>query len=415
MCGRMVVHIGQNIMTTKKTFLWGVVNIAQQTEGYDTTSDWAPWARRAWGPPIGVANDYYHRYAQDHALAQSLGCTAMRVSIAWSRVEPADGYFDAAAIAHYRAMLMDIRSRGMQTVVGLWHWSVPAWCARRYPPHTAAFTERCMQFVQRMCESCGDLIDVVVPLNELNVFISAGYVSGERPPFLQSRVRAALAAHRLLAVHRQTYVLWKKTYPAAVVGSTFLWNDEQPAHGTLVQKVVLRIKRAITTTWMLRAVAPTSDFLGINYYTSDTFYIGRSGGRWGMHGTNDWHSPDVWQSFPKGLYRVLMEVRRFGKPIMILENGKPTHDVIDDRDRQAMLAQTLTWMRKAIADGADVRGYFHYSLCDSYEWTGGYDAKFGLCGVNRTTGMRTVRGSARLYKTLIARYGTVFSQHHHTS
>ncbi len=388
----------------QERFLWGAVNIAQQTEGGDATSDWALWARRALVPPIGEANDYRHRYANDHAIAQSLGCTALRVSIAWSRVEPREGVFNDAAVAHYRALLLDLRARGMTTVVGLWHWSVPSWCA---PVHHRAFVVQYMRFVQKICDTCGDVIDVVVPLNEPNVFLSTSYISGERPPFLTSRLRATFAAHHLLVAHRETYAAWKARYPHTPIGSTFLWNDEQPAHGTIAQKVFVRTKRCVTTTWMVRALAGSSDFIGINYYTSDTLYFGHSGGRWGVHGTNEWHSPDVWRTFAKGLYRVLMDVRRFGKPIMILENGKPTHDVVRDTDRQEMLTETLAWMRKAIADGADVRGYFHYSLCDGYEWTSGYDFRFGLVGVHRVTQERTVRDSGKLYKTLIARYGRV--------
>ncbi len=251
------------------------------------------------------------------------------------------------------------------------------------------------------------MIDIVVPLNEPNVFLHMGYISGERPPFLTSRLRAVRAAYHLHVMHRKTYAVWKARYPATPIGSTFLWNDEQPAHRTIAQKLFLRAKRCMTTAWMVRSLARSSDFIGINYYTSDTFYFGYSGGRWGVHGTNDWHSPDVWRTFAKGLYRVLMEVQRFGKPVMILENGKPTHNVVHDTDRQVMLAEIFAWMRKAISDGADVRGYFHYSLCDGYEWTSGYDFHFGMVGVHRATQERILRDSGRLYKRLIARYGTV--------
>ncbi len=108
-------------MAMQGNFLWGVVNIAQQTESGDANSDWTLWARRALVPHIGTANAYEQRYAEDHTIAQSFGCTALRVSIAWSRVEPEEGVFNDAAVAHYRALLLDIRARGMQTVVGLWH------------------------------------------------------------------------------------------------------------------------------------------------------------------------------------------------------------------------------------------------------------------------------------------------------
>lgn len=382
-------------------FLWGVVNIGQQTEGYEKNSNWAKWSERHLVPEIGYANSYWHRYVDDHDIADSIGCNALRTTIEWSRIESREGEFDKSAVEHYRRILMDIKDRDMVTVVGLWHWSVPLWLEERYGMHDKECVKKFHIFVQYVCEHLSDVIDHVVVLNEPNVYIATSYSSGKRPPFFKDPIKSFCVMRNLIHMHKNTYILWKEHNPDAMIGSTVLYNHEKGVNNTLSQRMYIFFKRYFFVTFLIKGLLRHSDYIGINYYTNDSFFFGKSGGRWGVHGTNDWQSADVWKNFPEGLYHVLKDFKKYKKPIMILENGKPTNCGADDLDRQEFLEKSISYMEKAMAEGVDVRGYFHYSLCDSYEWDSGYDFKFGLVEIDRKTLDRRRRKSCDVYAQII--------------
>lgn len=384
------------------TFLWGVVNIGTQTEQDHGTGTWSAWARRDLVPRIGRANAYDLLYHSDHDLVEELGCNAMRITVEWSRIEPREGFFDLETIIQYREILQDLKDRHIKTVVGLWHWNIPMWCEEKYGMHDRCIVDKFMTYVNHVCDNLGDLIDVIVVLNEPMIYVHTGYIKGVRPPFLRSSYRAFHALRHMIIMHQRTYVMWKEKYPHTLIGTTSIWNDERGACDTKIQNLFLKIKTYIFVTFIIRGINAYSDYVGINYYTSNSFFFGKSGGVWGVHGTNDWHDPDVWHVFPEGLYRILTKASIFCKPIMIMENGKPTDSGHDDVDRQKFLKQTIGYMKKAMSDGIHVSGYFHYCLCDSYEWDSGYDFKFGLVEIDRTTQARKKRASFDTYKKIIA-------------
>ena len=385
----------------QKNFLWGVVNIGAQTEGGQVYSDWSRWSCRGQVSEMGVANNYWNQFEGYHEIAYSIGCNAFRTTIEWSRIELREGEFDENAVEHYKKILQDMKENDMVTVVGLWHWSVPAWFEDSYGIHKKEGIKKFQRFARYICDELGDVIDQIVILNEPNVFVSTSYVAGEHPPFFKDRVKAFFAKKNLIEIHRDVYCIWKERYPDVLIGSTFLWNHEYGAENTLLQKTYIFIKQYFWVRWWIKKILKCSDYIGINYYTSDGVFFGKSSGRCGVHGTNDWHDPDVWKIFPEGLYHVLMQVKKYDKPVYILENGKPSVFGVDDDDRQEFLTKTIAYMKKAMDDEVDVRGYFHYSLCDSYEWNSGYDFKFGLVEIDRTGLICTKRKSCQTYARII--------------
>lgn len=386
----------------QKPFLWGVTNIGAQTEGRCTASNWALWERRGLVPTSGHANDYWQRFVEDHDLAQDLGVGGFRLTVEWSRIEPQEGAFDIAAIKHYRTILEDLQRRNIKTVVGLWHWSVPAWFENKYGMHHHSSPEHFLRFASRVRDGLGDVIDMVVVLNEPMVYIGTSYLQGTRPPFIRSLLKGERVLNNLILIHNQTYDVWKEKYPQTLVGSTHLWNDIRWRFRGIFGTLFNTLTAYFRVHYISRRTNTKSDFLGVNYYSSNRFFCGKSGGRWGIHGTNDWHDGDVWKSFPSGLHRVLNSASVYDKPLYILENGKPTNLGPDDYDRQEFLTASVHEMHKAVLDGAPVEGYFHYSLCDSYEWNSGYDFRFGLVEIDRKTLLRTKRRSFETYKKLIA-------------
>ena len=388
-------------MTSDKQFLWGVVNIGQQTEGFGKNSNWDVWAGRGVVPEIKGANSYWKYYKKYNTLIQELGCNAVRITVEWSRIEPQEGVFDECAVNHYEKIIDDLHNKKIKVVVGLWHWSVPYWFEKKYGLHSLKTVNLFLRFAKYVEKRLGDKIDIIVVLNEPSVFISSSYLAGKRPPFIRSWFKALVAKHNLIKMHKQVYLLWKERNPGVLVGSTFLYNDESPRDGSIFQNVYLKLRRLAQNELMIYKLLKYSDYIGVNYYTSDRFFFGYSGGKIGLHGTNDWHSPDVWRTFAGGLYGVLMQLKKYNKPIFIMENGKPTNSGIDDNDRQELLKDSIKYMKRAIDHGADVKGYFHYSLVDSYEWDSGYDFKFGLLEFDRKRSKIIKRKSYDIYKKII--------------
>jgi beta-glucosidase len=103
-------------------------------------------------------------------------------------------------------------------------------------------------------------------------------------------------------------------------------------------------------------------------------------------------------SYPEGLYRAIQRVSKLGVPIYITENG--IADAKDDR-RAQFISQYLYTVSKAIADGYDIKGYYYWSLMDNFEWSLGYDMKFGLYSVDMTTQVRTLKEGAKRYQEII--------------
>jgi beta-glucosidase len=364
-------------------------------------SDWTRWSLRGQVPYIGLANDYWCQYRTYHQLVQDLGCNAFRISIEWARVEPRQNEFDHEAILHYREILIDLKNRGLTTVVGLWHWSMPVWFEDHYGMHHTKAPKLFEQYVDVLIRELGELIDVVIVLNEPHVFVSSGYIHKKRPPFFCDYTKAYRVTHNLVKIHKRTWHQWKEHFKEVRIGSTFLVNDESGATDSIIQNTYLCMKRYLSYAWWIKKTLKYSDYIGINYYTSDQIFFGKSGGKYGVHGTNDWHSLHVWKKFPAGLHRVLMRTKKYHKPVYVMENGKPTDHGVRDSDRQIFIAKTLSYVKKAIDDGVDVRGYFYYSLCDSYEWDSGYDFKFGLVQIDRDTSQLTQRASFDVYAQII--------------
>jgi beta-glucosidase len=147
------------------------------------------------------------------------------------------------------------------------------------------------------------------------------------------------------------------------------------------------------------------DFIGLNYYYRDTVKFVLKGGRYGAIDTrnpNQEVSDLGWDIFPKGIYHVLKYLKKYKKPIYITENG-----IADAKDakRAKFIKEHLKWMHKAISEGADVRGYFHWSLLDNFEWDKGFWPRFGLVEIDYKTMERKIRNSALEYKKIIENGG----------
>ena len=393
----------QKILEFPPDFLWGTSTSAYQIEG-GVTNDWSEWESsdlrfknldsRGLDPNdfiCGQGCDSYNRYEEDFDLAKSLNTNAIRFGIEWARVEPEKGEFSEKEIEHYRDVIQAVKARGFKIVLTLWHWTNPLWLAREGGWTNKKAVEYYSRYVKRMVEEFGDDIDYYVTLNEPMVHISNGYMTGKFPPNKKNIFAARKVFNNLVRAHKEAYKLIHIRNAHASVSITQLTNYFEPARKWLLDEIIMA--KLFDYFWNLRFLNKIKnhlDYIGVDYYFHDRII---------------WYPPykknlnkkttDMgWEIFPEGIYQVLKLLNRYKKPIIILENGLADKE---DKHRTDFIRDHIYNVYRAIEEGVDVRGYFHWSLLDNFEWAEGWVPKFGLFEVNRKTFERKMRPSAKVY------------------
>lgn len=392
-------------------FLWGAATAAYQVEGGIENCDWAEAAREGRVPVCGRACDHYHRYEEDFDIAKSLGHNAHRFSIEWARIEPEEGKFDEREIAHYRAVLLALRARGLMPFVTLWHFTQPLWFSRSGGFERSDAPEVFARYCAYVVAQLGDLIEHASTINEPNVWAGHGWVYGAWPPFKRGRIlwkklgkedgtsekTGARARHRhlwqyfivernLARAHREAYRRIKAVAPHVQV-SVVKHVRVFMSVGGVVSGLRARLMQYLQTYRFMNAVHDCCDEIGLNYYRH-TIY--------GDTRTYDKTDMD-WEIFPEGTYHALKILARYNKPIFIAEAGLA--DEADTRRAGYITAQVAA-MWRAMQEGVVVRGHMYWSLFDNYEWALGFAKRFGLVAINYETLERTIRPSAYVYKKI---------------
>ena len=389
------------------SFLFGTATAATQIEGGCTTSDWHAFARRPGaikhGDTPDVACDSWRRWPEDVALQVSLGMGAYRMSIEWARVEPRPGEIDRVALDEYRKMLGALRDAGIEAMVTLHHFTLPAWLADRGGVLADGFAERLARLARVATDALGDLCRLWITVNEPNILAAHAYLLGVWPPARKSPRLAWQAQRRLLDAHDAAYRAIKDSRgDAAQVGVAHHLRAVEPERaGSSRDRAAAGVFRRVFNDSFASAACKhgTQDFLGINYYSRDVVrFSPRHAGELFVKRGVPAGAPvsDLgWEIYPEGLGRVVRAwARRSGLPVYVTENG--IADARDDK-RAGFIVDHLAELARAIGDGVDVRGYFHWSLLDNFEWAEGYEPRFGLVRMDYATGARHPRDSARVY------------------
>ncbi len=395
-------------------FLWGTASAAHQIEGDNRNSDWWEWEKQpgriANGDTSAIADDSYHRYREDSALLREMSQNAHRLSVEWSRIEPSEGDFDARQIRHYRDVLGDLREQGIVPMITLHHFTSPVWFARK-GGWTAPGSERAfMPFVRRVVDELGDLVGMWCTINEPNIYAANGWLTGEFPPGhrgdLAGQYRVTQNMHR---AHELAYVAIKRRWPDIPVGLSHHKFLFLPASRKRRDRLAAWTAQTVIDRWpvapgqLRKIVEATSDYIGIAHYWGQTVaFDARRPRQQFMRRFNPPGTRPTEMGFcsePSWMRRVLSELRRYRKPVYIMENGIAT---TDDDWRKAYLSEVLRNVHDAIADGVDVRGYFHWTNMDNFEWAKGYTAHFGLIAVDRKNMERAIKPSGRLYARIAA-------------
>ena len=359
-------------------FLWGAATAGHQVEGNNVNSHYWEWEHAPDSPfvePSGDAVDSYHRWPADLDLVAGAGLTAYRFSLEWSRIEPEEGHFSRAELDHYRRMLDGCRDRGLAPLVTLNHFTTPRWFHRDGSWGNPAAADRFARFTEYVLPIVADAA-YVITLNEPNLaaclpVLAAMAARGEPVNGLplpdQAIADALLAAH-----HRSRDVLRGNGTPVglALVGQEWIAED-----GAVEQ---MAAHRAAMEDQFLAAAADC-DFVGMQVYS-----CARIGPDGPVAGAPADMTEGHMEYRPQALGQSIRRVREVlpDMPVVVTENGIATRD---DEQRIAYTTGALEGLHAAVADGADVRGYVHWSLLDNFEWFAGYGPRFGLVAVDRST------------------------------
>ncbi len=414
--------------TFPANFLWGTASSAHQVEGGNHNNQWHQFEQRPgaiWrGEKSGLACNWWRNAEQDFELMARFGLNAHRLSVEWSRIEPEPGKFDYAAVDRYRAMLDGLKTRGILPMVCFHHFTNPFWLEERGAWENHECIERFQHFVRFTCAALSDLCQHWLTINEPLVYVHHGYLEGIFPPAKRNQWLALVVFRNMLLGHGAAYHTIHAIQPHAQVGNAsavraFCALDPSRRRDRFAAHVARYLSedvwfRAISSGRILPPlgageyhplVHDSFDFLGLNYYTRTVMRFHPSPLRFfgeqtlpvgvelcdsGRDGPYGWYAPD-------GLHDACMAASRFGKPIMVTENGVPD---ADDDQRPHWLLSHLQAVHAAIQDGADVRGYFHWTFTDNFEWAEGWGLRFGLVEIDPATQERRPRPSAHLYSQI---------------
>ena len=431
-------------------FSWGTATASYQVEGaWDEDgkgeSIWDRFShtpgRILNGDTGDVACDQYHRFKEDVALMKELGLRGYRFSISWPRIFPnGKGQVNQKGLDYYSRLVDELLANGIRPFPTLYHWDLPqaledegGWANREIVGHFTKYAETCIG-------ALGDRVKHWMVFNEPWVFTFLGYAVGFHAPGVRDRPLGMRAMHNVNLAQASAVRAMRAAGTAEAIGTAFSMSASYPYSESAEDRAAAERHHGFNNDWFLRplikgeypvayldqeaalaecdirpgdmeAVKAPVDFIGVNLYTRtivannpDEKYLGirqvPGPGRRTHFG---------WEVWPAALYTAIMRTHRdYGLPIYITENGCSVDDKVDgggvhDEDRIDFYNGYIGQVGRAIAEGADVRGYYAWTLMDNFEWTFGMSQRFGLIHVDFDTLKRTIKDSGYWYRDLIAK------------
>jgi len=403
-------------------FIWGTATAAHQVEGDNLANDWAQWEKQPGrireDHVAGKACDWWSgRWADDLDRAAAAGQNAHRLSVEWSRIQPAPDRWDETALDAYRQIVSGAAKRGLQPVVTLHHFTNPLWLAEQGGWLNPEVITRFERFSTRVVETLADRVGFWTTINEPNVYAFAAHASGDFPPGGRDLAQAIRVMAHMTQAHAAAYHAIHRLQPHALVGMAHHYRGMDPArrwlpldglvaglrssnfHDAIPKALVSGELRLVGRRLPMPEARGTQDYFGLNYYTCErvNFDLGRPRELFG-HGHFAPQLPVSPDGFiaddPGGFLKALRWAKQFGLPVYVLENG--CEDSQDDF-RRRYLAGHIRRLWDAVNFNWQIKGYFHWSLVDNFEWERGWTQRFGLWQLDTETQVRTKRPSADFY------------------
>lgn len=375
-------------------FLWGASTAAHQIEGMNVNSDFWTFEHSGLLPErfremSGDACDSYHRWREDMDLLAELGFTDYRFSIEWARIEPAPGEFSNAEIAHYRRMVEGAIERGLRPMLTLHHFTVPRWFDEQGGWESEDAVEIFGRFVEAAAPIFTSNVDHICTINEPNMVarfaaVRKAVLAGNDWEESGTDKYDEAATVALINAHRRAVEVVRRLAPHVKIG----WSVAIANHHAVDGGEAKAAEIAYTSRDVFVLAADGDDWIGVQAYTR--VFVGPDGQLPVPEGAQK--TLTGWEYYPPALGESIRSVARLvpRTPIIVTENGIAESD---DAVRVAYTSGALAGMRDALASGIDIRGYYHWSALDNYEW-GSFVPTFGLIAVDRKTFVRTPKPSA---------------------
>ncbi len=388
----------------------------------------------------GVACDHYHHWPQDLDLIRKANMDAYRFSTSWARVMPDGVTVNPEGLDFYDRLVDGMLERGLKPFHTLYHWELPSALADKGGWANRDTAWRFADYAEVISAKIGDRVTATATINEPWCVAWLSHFLGIHAPGLRDIRAAARAMHHILLAHGLA-VERLRAMGQKNLGIVLNFEHVEPASDSPADLAAAARQDGIFNRWFIEGITrqtypaevleglaphlPESwqadmpiigqklDWLGVNYYTRSIIAHDPSKS-WPHLGHQAGPLPRTqmgWEIFPEGLRATLTRLARDhvgDLPIYVTENGMANadtldHGQVDDDIRTAFLFAHLEATKTAISQGANVQGFFYWSLLDNYEWAEGYEKRFGLVHVDYDTLHRTPKASYHAYARALAR------------
>lgn len=415
-------------------FLFATATSAYQIEGHQFggagPTHWDSFARQPGkvykGQTGALACDHYHRWEGDLDLIRDAGLDAYRFSTSWARVMPDGKTLNPEGMDFYDRLVDGMLERGIKPMATLYHWELPQALADRGGWTSREIPQRFADFSHKIAARLGDRLWSTAPVNEPWCVAWLSHYEGYHAPGLADLRSAARAMHHVALAHglsvealrdegvqnvgaacNMEYALPATDRDADVEAAQLYdgiynrWFVGAMMKGAYPEDVLEGLSPHMPEGWQddMALISQPLDWMGINYYTCKRLI--RSKGDWPAYGTVDGPLPKTdmgWEICPEGfdwLLRRTAEEYTGDLPLYVTENGMANAEPADlsDHARIDYIDRHLEMARDMVRDGVPLRGYTIWSLLDNYEWTLGYDKRFGLVHIDFDSLDRTPKAS----------------------
>ncbi len=438
-----------------KDFVWGTATAAQQIEGAALEdgrglSIWDVFAdipgKINHGDKPDVACDFYHRYEEDIKRMKDMGIKSFRFSFSWSRIIPdGDGEINPKGIEFYKKMLACLKANGITANATMYHWDLPYALQLKGGFGNRDIIRWFTRYAGVLLDNFGDDVDFWVTFNEpIAVFV--GNAAGFFAPGLKDEKYARQCLHNLLVSHGETVRLFREKKVKGKIGivvdvwkhypgrpgnpqdeASALYNNECAGYGMFLNPLFLGEYSKPHMDYMkenhmvpeikdqdMETICRKMDFYGLNFYNGlidHTDEMKKRALRQKASGGNYQDRPENHTEKLYDVLHMLIDKYHVDIPIYITENGLPETDspdmdrMLHDQERIEYIKGVLIPLHQAIRDGIDVRGYYLWSLMDNFEWSAGYEARYGIFYTDYKTQERIPKDSAKWYRQVIADNG----------
>lgn len=390
-----------------------------------------------------LACDQYHRYGEDFDLLKAGNFDAYRFSTSWARVLPEGrGQVNQEGLDYYDRLTDALLERGLKPYQTLYHWEMPSALADLGGWTNPDVHNWFGDYVEIIDAKIGDRMEAIATINEPWCVAFLSHFYGAHAPGLRDIRATARAMHHVLKAHGEAMTRLRakgrdnlgivlnfdyceaatedpKDQKAAATADAIFnrWFIEAITKGTYPAEAMEGFAPHMPKGWeddLKTHIQQPLDWLGVNYYTRHIHAHDETATAWPGGRDVQGHRATTqmgWEIYPEGLHHFITRMSESyvgDLPLYVTENGMAWDDrvvngAVNDPERAAFIQSHLAAMKRAIEDGANLQGFFYWSLLDNYEWAEGYEKRFGIVHVDFDTLQRTPKGSYHMLKEILAR------------